>query len=278
MRIAITGANSRIGQSVKIIFSEAGHEVISLVRQPITKNEINFDLSLPVHSAILESIDIVIHIAWDRSRNYQHSLNVNRMGGLNLLDACAKAGAKPVLLSTMSVHAPLSEYGKTKALLEDRVLELAGQVVRSGLIWGQEISGFLSTVNRIAKIPLINPCLRPDPDLFHSEVTILAQWIMQVSLSNNKSQVTSAIAKESVKLSSLIDAMRVSKGLKIGVSTKAVHRVVRRLEALGMKLPFNSDSIGGILEGFTFDEVDQSTLEDNEFPNSQKFLEWAANL
>ena len=278
MKVAITGASSRIGKTVKNLFFEAGHEVTALVRNPKSQNEIKFDLSAPISPELLKSMDLLIHIGWDRSRNYEESLVINRIGGLRLFDACAKTGTLPVLLSTMSVHAPLSEYGKTKSLLEKRVLELSGRVIRSGLIWGDELSGFLLTIERLAKIPIIKPQLRPDPDLYHSEVNTLAECIVMVALSSDNASVTSAIAKDSIKLSELMSAMGSERGVKIPVSAKIVYKAAERLERLGMNLPFNSDSISGILEGIADIEISKSRLDGVTFPDSKEFLNWATVL
>jgi len=278
VKVAITGASSRIGKTVKKLFFEAGHEVVSLVRNPMSQNETKFDLSAPISPELFKSMDLLIHIGWDRSRNYEESLVINRVGGLRLFDACAETGTLPVLLSTMSVHAPLSEYGKTKSLLEKRVLELSGRVIRSGLIWGDELSGFLLTIERLAKIPIIKPHLRPDPDLYHSEVNTLAECIVMVALSNDSASVTSAIARDSIKLSELMSAMGSERGVKIPVSAKMVYKVAERLERLGMKLPFNSDSISGILEGIADVEISKTRLNSIDFPGSGEFLNWATDL
>ena len=278
MKVAITGASSRIGKTVKKLFFEAGHEVFALVRTPMSQADKKFDLSAPVSPDLLRSIDLLIHIGWDRSRNYEESLVINRVGGLRLFDACAETGTLPVLLSTMSVHAPLSKYGVTKSLLEKRVLELSGQVIRSGLIWGDELSGFLLTIERLAKIPIIKPQLRPDPDLYHSEVNTLAECIVMVALSSDSASVTSAIARDSIKLSELMSAMGSKRGVKVPVSAKMVYKAAERLERLGIKLPFNSDSISGILEGIADIEISKTRLNSIDFPGSGEFLNWVTDL
>ncbi len=278
MKVAITGASSSIGKTVKKLFVEAGHEVTDLVRNPIMQNEVKFDLSAPISPELLKSMNLLIHIGWDRSRNYKESLVINRNGGLRLFDACAETGTLPVLLSTISVHAPLSEYGKTKSLLEKRALELSGRVIRSGLIWGVELSGFLLTIGRLAKIPILKPQLRPDPDIYHSEVNALAKCIVMVALSSDSASVTSAIARDSIKLSELMSAMGSKHRVKIPVSAKMVYKVAERLERLGLKLPFNSDSISGILEGIADDEISNSRPNNFDFPGSGEFLNWASDF
>ena len=274
MKIALTGASSRIGQTIRSLFNELGHEVFSLVRNPVNESDKKFDLSQPTPPDLLHSMDLLVHIGWDRSRNYEESIEINRTGGLKLLDACAQTGTLPILLSTMSVHASLSKYGMTKLILENRVLELSGRVVRSGLIWGDELSGFLLTIERIAKIPIFRPQLRPDPDLYHSEVNTLAECITVVSLSRDSPTVISAIAKDSVKLNELMMAMGSKHGIKMPVPAKIVHKASEKLERLGLKLPFNSDSISGILENVNEDEILMSRLRGIDFPSSDKFLEW----
>ena len=278
MKIALTGASSRIGQTIRSLFKELGHEVFSLVRNPVNESDKKFDLSQPTPPDLLLSMDLLVHIGWDRSRNYEESIEINRTGGLKLLDACAQTGTLPILLSTMSVHASSSKYGMTKSILEDRTLELSGRVVRSGLIWGDELSGFLLTIERIAKIPIFRPQLQPDPDLYHSEVNTLAKCVAMVSLSHDSPVVTSAIARDSVKLSELTLAMGSAHGIKIPVSVKMVHKASERLERLGLKLPFNSDSISGILENINEEEIAKSRPRGIEFPDSSKFLSWASSL
>lgn len=274
MKIALTGASSRIGQTIRSLFKELGHEVFSLVRNPLNESDRKFDLSQSTPPDLLHSMDLLVHIGWDRSRNYEESIAINRIGGLKLLDACAATGTLPVLLSTMSVHASSSKYGMTKSILEDRTLELSGRVVRSGLIWGDELSGFLLTIERIAKIPIIRPQLLPDPDLYHSEVNTLAECIAMVSLSRESPTVISAVAKDSVKLRELMNAMGSKHGIKMPVPVKIVHKASERLERLGLKLPFNSDSISGILENINEEESAKSRPRGIDFPGSDKFLEW----
>jgi dTDP-4-dehydrorhamnose reductase len=278
MKIALTGASSRIGQTIRSLFKELGHEVFSLVRNPVNESDKKFDLSQPTPPNLLHSMDLLVHIGWDRSRNYEESIAINRIGGLKLLDACAATGTLPVLLSTMSVHASSSKYGMTKSILEDRTLELSGRVVRSGLIWGDELSGFLLTIERIAKIPIIRPQLLPDPDLYHSEVNTLAECIAMVSLSGESPTVISAVAKDLVKLSELMMAMGSKHGIKMPVPVKMVHKASERLERLGLKLPFNSDSISGILENINEAEIAKFRPRAIEFPDSSKFLAWASSL
>ncbi len=278
MKVAITGASSCIGKAVKNLFFAAGHEITALVRNPMSHNEKKFDLSELLLPELLKSMDLLIHIGWDQSRNYEESLVVNRVGGLRLFDACAETGTLPVLLSTMSVNAPSSKYGKTKALLEDRVLELSGRVIRSGLIWGDELSGFLLTIERLSRIPIFKPQLRPDPNLYHSEVNTLAECIVMVALSNDSASITSAIARDSIKLSELMSALGSKRGVKIPVSAKMVYKVAERLERLGIKLPFNSDSISGILEGIADVEISKNRLNSIDFPGSGEFLNWATDL
>lgn len=278
MKVAITGASSCIGKTVKNLFFAAGHQVISLVRNPMSHNEIKFDLSAPLSPGLLKSMDLLIHIGWDRSRNYEESLTINRVGGLRLFDACAETGTLPVLLSTMSVHAPLSKYGKTKSILEKRVIEMSGRVIRSGLIWGGSLSGFLLTIERLSRIPIFKPQLRPDPYLYHSEVNALAECIATVALSRDSASITSAIAMDSIKLSELMSALGSKRGVKIQVSAKIVYKAAERIERLGMKLPFNADSISGILERNADVEMSKSRLNDLDFPGSGPFLNWAANL
>ena len=100
---------------------------------------------------------------------------------------------------------------------------------------------------------------------------------MQISLSKSSPALISAIAKDYVKLSALMSAMGKSRGFAIGVSAQVTHKVSRRLERLGINLPFNSDSISGILGSVTDDEISKSRQEDIEFPDSERFLTWATS-
>ena len=278
MKFAITGASSLIGKKVMNLLTDSGHDVFCLVREPRNSREIKFDLSLSFDSKLLRTFDLLIHIGWDKSRDFQHSLKINRDGGRDLLDACKKNGVLPVLLSTMSVHSQSSGYGGIKLALEEQTLELSGRVIRAGLIWGAELSGFLETLYRLSNLPLIQPILHPDPKFFHSEINSLAEAIVSASLSRRSQPIISATSRQTIFLSELMFAMRKSYGLRFNLSSKTVYKLSKRSEHLGLKLPFNSDSISGILETLNFDNVSETFQRETEFPNSKMFLSWASNL
>jgi hypothetical protein len=71
-----------------------------------------------------------------------------------------------------------------------------------------------------------------------------------------------------------MNAMGSKHGIKMPLPVKMVHKASERLERLGLKLPFNSDSISGILENINEEESAKSRPRGIDFPGSDKFLEW----
>ena len=99
-----------------------------------------------------------------------------------------------------------------------------------------------------------------------------------VALSSDSASITSAVARDFIKLSELMFAMGSECGVKIPASARIVDAEVERLERFGLKLPFNSDSISGILEGIADIEISKSRPDVAILPGSKNFLKWARDL
>lgn len=114
MRIAITGSSGFIGHRLVSAAVEQGHEVLRLARGSSPEPNAHyrhFDLSRPQgFEAALEGADAVIHAAahipasYDDPSEARLCLELNALGTLELLQACARRGVARVVLLSGNVY------------------------------------------------------------------------------------------------------------------------------------------------------------------------------
>jgi dTDP-4-dehydrorhamnose reductase len=166
MRIAVTGAEGRVGRALVARASQE-HEVIGFGHG-----------ALPVEQRedVLERIrdaapDVVVHLAAiaevdDCEQDPERAFAVNAQGTANVAFAAREAGALVVYTSTDYVFdggkdepyvesdaaSPISAYGKSKLAGEDEVRSGTGEhlVVRTGWLFGAGEDFFSRAVRRLA--------------------------------------------------------------------------------------------------------------------------------
>ncbi len=136
-KIFLTGSSGMLGIDVLPILKEH-YDIVS-----ISRNDLDITDETLVHDAVVsEKFDRVIHMAastnLDRCEEYpDEAFNVNALGTLNIVRACAKSGAKMIYISTSGVFSgklgrpytendipkPANVYGRSKYKGELHVLE-----------------------------------------------------------------------------------------------------------------------------------------------------------
>lgn len=166
MKIVITGANGMVARAVAALCRARGDEVRALTRS---------DLDITDFSACQQMIedvspDAVINCAAYTDVDGAESNSVlayaaNGLGPQNLALACKASGAHLVTISTDYVFdgsnlgfyfesdepRPLSVYGESKVDGERRTINAnpAAAIVRSGWIYGDDGTNFLSVMHRL---------------------------------------------------------------------------------------------------------------------------------
>ena len=279
MIIGVTGATSTIGEATVAAIERMKHHAVRLVRTPRSPSDRHYDLGQPIHPETLTGVDAVIHLAWDWRPAARESLDPNVEAGRRLVRACVVVGARPVLLSTYSTFsADTSVYGTAKASLEAEFRADGGTALRAGLIWGNQPSGMVSTVLRIARLPLACPHLTPDPTLHHSEIRTLAARLVEATTTVDSETVLAASA-EAVRLSEIVhSARRRGTSVHVTIPTRALLAAARSGERLGVPLPFRSDSLP-VADDTNERAVMSSTLcRLDGFPGREAFLGWIASI
>ncbi len=195
-------------------------------------------------------VTTLVHSAWDfsypkSSENWQ----TNVAGSVSLLDDAVAAGVQRVVfISTISafdgVH---SEYGKAKLAVEHRVLALGGTVIRPGLVWGDRPGGMFGSLRKqTAKsglVPMIGDGNYPQ---FLVHENDLGEIVRRAALGEFGAKVLTAAHPHPWPLKELILRMAREQGTSvrtIGIPSRLIHAGLKVGEALGLKLPFRSDSV-----------------------------------
>lgn len=239
MIVGVTGATSTIGEHV-VARLAAGHTAVRMGRGGGVDRR--FDIGVPLAVDALSGLDAVVHLAW----SWEIPADVNARSAIQLAEACAAAGVKPVLISTYSAFASAtSAYGAAKLTAEQAVVGAGGVAVRAGLVWGADPSGIVATLMRLARLPLLRLRLVPDTAMHHTSIAELADALV-LATTTAATGVYTAAADDTVSLAALLAALRRRRGVPVPVPLGAAFHVVRAGERLRIPLPLRSDSLAAL--------------------------------
>ena len=104
--IAVTEASGFVGGVVSGALQRAGYKVIALGRRPVGSYEHRaYHLASAGPDDLLDGVDAVIYCAYDLSLTDGHAIaSTNVEGTRALVRAAAAAGARPILVSSMSAY------------------------------------------------------------------------------------------------------------------------------------------------------------------------------
>lgn len=178
MRVGITGSNGFIGSELVKYFVSQGNEVVLYQRrkpemlQPNT-SFVHFDLNDSSTVPEVSKLDVLIHTAFVLYEKGNDSSRKNVQQALALSEACIKNNIQFIFFSTLSAHeTALSEYGKHKYELEQKLDKSKVLILKLGLVIGAE--GLYSRIkNIVAKsriIPMIGGGYQPEQIVLVSDV------------------------------------------------------------------------------------------------------------
>ena len=161
MRIFITGVTGFLGSSLASHLSSLGHEVGGTTTggsRSISGNPVRHRLREPVDDTMFAGTDVVIHAAHDLSPG---SRAANVAGTIALAEAARRRGvARQIFISSYSAHSgAVTEYGRTKAELQDWFLSAGLTVVQPGLVIGKGglYARIAEFVRRRRVVPVVSP-------------------------------------------------------------------------------------------------------------------------
>lgn len=159
--VIITGANGYLGNIVKDHLKKSGFNCIELVRNPKNENSHQFILgqNFDTDKIFLEA-DWLIHTAYDFSANksWEKTAAININGSFKLFEKAVKNHVKIIFISSISSFENCkSNYGKSKRMIEEHLLEKQGEnyIISPGLIYGEQIGGITESIMQMARFPVL---------------------------------------------------------------------------------------------------------------------------
>lgn len=158
LTIAVTGANSYIGRHLTERVSALGWSVRALDRS-------RFDLNCGPKAGVLEGVDVLIHLAWQRPRQTRrlYRPGANESGARKLLEAARAVRVKKTIFVSTQLASPgaVSFYGREKFAVECLFDGPEDTIVRPGFVFGGRPIGFfaetLKNLRQSKFVPLICP-------------------------------------------------------------------------------------------------------------------------
>jgi nucleoside-diphosphate-sugar epimerase len=243
MKIALTGASSAIGVYLLERFEALGHEVIKFTRRPADINDRYFDIENPEN--LTHDCDILIHLGW-RYWDIGDPTDQNLVATIKLLDSFPQK-SQVIFLSSLSAYNTKSRYGQEKLQIEELFLARHGLAIRAGVLWGgNAFSGIVSTIGRIAKIPILCLHLNPDPILFLTHYEDIFEEISEY-LKVQKGGLAISGNPQSVSFVEILHTINQKNFMHLSLHIKLVVVLARILNAIKLKIPFRVDSLHGVL-------------------------------
>lgn len=256
MRVAVTGANGFLGTHIVERLRAQEIAVVSLVRS-ITQgtSERLFTLGESPSSEILSGVEVLVHSAYDfSSRDAEHIHRINVKGSQQLFAAAQAAGVKKIIfISSMAAfEGTPSRYGQGKLEVEKTVTAIPGGVsIRPGSIWSEAPRGLMGTLKKLASLPIVPYFAGRDLSLFLVHVDDVARIVLELVQDRRvipSSRVISCAALKPVPFKEILKRLsgRTSP-LMFPVPARIVHGGLRMMEAMGIRPPFASDSLIGLM-------------------------------
>jgi nucleoside-diphosphate-sugar epimerase len=270
MKIALTGSSSVIGVYLLERFEALGHEVIKFTRRPANINDRYFDIENPEN--LTHDCDILIHLGW-RYWDIGDPADQNLVATSKLLESFSQK-SQVIFLSSLSAYNAKSRYGQEKLQIEELFLARHGLAIRAGVLWGgNAFSGIVSTIDRIAKIPILCLHLVPDPILFLTHYEDIFEEIVKY-LKVRKGGLVISGNPQPVSFVEISHAIKRKKFIHLLLPIKLVIVLVRILNAIKVKIPFRVDSLHGVINNYAAEistEINSKAASSNTM---EEFKSW----
>jgi nucleoside-diphosphate-sugar epimerase len=252
---AVTGASGYVGS---IIMRELQQHmpVVAMARHPQSEADILWSLESDqgIAKALrARNVKTLVHAAWDmRANSLKEMEKTCVQGSAALFDAAVSAGVERIVFvsSISAFEGCRSAYGKTKLMVEKRLQGSANTIFRFGLVFGDRPGGVFGGIRRQVQnsriLPMIGSGLSPQY-LLHEKT--LAESILRAVNGEFDSVRAAPITlahPEPWRFRDLVKSIAASEGRRVAlmpVPWQLLFAGIRAGEALGLNLPFRSDSV-----------------------------------
>jgi nucleoside-diphosphate-sugar epimerase len=259
MKVAITGASGYVGGRIADGFRSHGHEVLSLSRRSCPAPWLSYSLGDDLSRLPWDEIEVLVHAAFDfNAITLEEITEKNVRPGIDLLQSASRAGVGHLLfISSMSCFDGCrSNYGKAKHMIEQEALALGAQVIRPGLVWGDHSGGIMGTLERLVqKLPIV-PCLDAGNHLIqyliHDEDLAETVFALASKPSSGMGSLHTVAHPSPVPFPAILKTIAERAGRRpvfVPIPWQPVMLMLNLIEAIGIRLPFRSDSLVGLVHG-----------------------------
>jgi nucleoside-diphosphate-sugar epimerase len=280
--LAITGATGYVGAAIAARACEDGRDVLALGRRPTTDLDWRpYELDQRPDSDLFNGVEVVVHCAYDLSLTRHRDIwRVNVEGTRRLVQASAAAGARFVLISSMSAYPGTKQiYGQAKLAAERAVLDSGGSVVRLGLVYGNEGRGMIGALQRLVGLPL-TPLIGRNARQFTIYANDMVRGVLRLALGTECGHDPIGLAHpRAVRFEDLLVALARRAGTRLrafDVPWPAAYGAMRLAEALRVPLPLRADSVLGLVRPAPF--VPRADHWAHLDVRIRSFEEWAREL
>jgi nucleoside-diphosphate-sugar epimerase len=280
--IAITGSTGYVGGAIALRALKDGHDVVALTRRPNDSLPWrHYDLAEMPAAGVLRDVDVVVHCAYDLTLTRPRDIaRVNVDGTRCLVDAAVAAGARFVLVSSMSAYPGTKQlYGRSKLAAERIVLEAGGEAIRLGLVYGDDGRGMIGALQRLVALP-ITPVMGRNAHQFTVHVDDMVSGVLSISLEAGDAQGAVGLADpRPVRFEDILIGLAHRTGSRMrpfSVPWPVVYGAMRLAELFRVPLPLRADSILGLVHPASF--VPRTEFWNQRGLNVRAFEEWAQPL
>jgi nucleoside-diphosphate-sugar epimerase len=244
---AVTGARGYVGSCVAAALRAAGWNIRELTRSDAS-------LEHGASASSFDDADVAVHCAWSfdaRGRDRMTLLNVS--GSTRLLDQAAAAGVgRQIVISSVGAFPGCrSLYGQAKLAVEEHARSLAGVVIRPGLVWGPGGGGLLGAIDHAARrLPVIPVLAGEDKKIYLAHEDDVGALVAHLAEARLPAGPVVAAAPVPLSMAAVVRTL----AARAGRAPRVVHvpwqlawGALRSLELAGLRPPFRSDSVIGLV-------------------------------
>lgn len=252
--IAITGASGYLGGLLCRACERRGWPLRRLTRTPdLARGDRGFVLGEPIAGESLAGVTTLVHAAYDfRPTDEAELRRVNLEGSRRLFEAARRAGVSRLLfVSSMAAFADSrGAYGRIKYALEQDVAAAGGTGIRPGLIYGRERGGLFASLDRVVrKLPLL-PDFGAQAELVGVHAADLVSVVEAFAAGTHAPALLPVAHPERLSFRRILEVIGEAAGVRarfVPVPPALALAAMRPLEAVGVRLPFRSDSLTSMI-------------------------------